>query len=75
MIYLNQFFLNIQKQVRNVYLNSKFYDNKISKVDNENLQYKPSPYLLSSLINYQKKKFKIEDYAPSNIWENKKINI
>ena len=74
MIYLNQFFLNIQKQIRNVYLNSKFYDNKISKVDNENLQYKPSPYLLSSLINYQKKKFKIEDYTPSNIWENKKIN-
>ncbi len=73
MIYLNQFFLNISKQLRKIYLNSKFYDNKISKINNEALIYKPSPHLLSSLIKYQKKKIKIEDFSVNEIWNNKNI--
>ncbi len=56
MIYINRFFFNISNQLRKFYLNSNFYDKKISKIDNEDLIYKPSPYLLSSLIKYQKKK-------------------
>ena len=35
--------------------------------------YKPSPHLLSSLIKYQKKKFRIEDFALNEIWDNKEI--
>ena len=55
MIYINRFFFNAFNQLRNFYLNSNFYDQKISKTENTELIYKPSPYLLSSLIKYQKK--------------------
>ena len=55
MIYINRFFLNIFNQLRKFYLNSNFYDKKISKLINKDLIYKPSPHLLSSLIKYQKK--------------------
>ena len=54
--YINQFFFNTYEKIRKIYLNSKVYDNKISKVGDNDLTYKPSPYLLSSLIKYQKKK-------------------
>ena len=74
MIYLNQFFFSISNQVRKFYLNSSIYDKKISKVHKKDLFYKPSPHLVSSLIKYQKKKFRIEDFALDNIWNNKKIN-
>ena len=70
MIYKNQFFLSIFNQLRKLCLNSNFYDKKISKIQNKNLIYKPSPHLLSSLIKYQKKKYKIEDYFLDEIWGN-----
>ena len=70
MIYINRFFFSIINQLRKFYLNSNFYDKKISKIDNKNLIYKPSPHLLSSLIKYQKKKFKIEDFSLDEIWNN-----
>ena len=38
------------------------------------LIYKPSPHLLSSLIKYQKKKFKIENFSLDEIWTMKIIN-
>ena len=56
MIYINQFFFKIFDKLREVYLKSSIYNKKISKVNNHDLVYKPSPYLLSSLIKYQKKK-------------------
>jgi len=62
MIYINRFFFNIFNQLRKFYLNSNFYDKRISNINNKDLIYKPSPHLLSSLINYQKKKIKIEDF-------------
>ncbi len=73
MIYINRFFFGILNQLRKFYLNSKFYEKKISKIDDNELLYKPSPYLLSSLIKYQKKKFKIEDFPLEEIWKNKKF--
>ena len=60
MIYINQFFFNTYNQLRKLYLNSYFYDKKISKIDNKELIYKPSPHLLSSLIKYQKKSLKLK---------------
>ena len=75
MIYINRFFFNAFNQLRNFYLNSNFYDQKISKTENRDLIYKPSPYLLSSLIKYQKKKFKIEDFSLDNVWNDKNLNI
>ena len=69
MISINRFFFGFVNQLRKVYLNSKFYDKKISRVDDNYLTYKPSPYLLSSLIKYQKKKIKIEDFSLNKIWD------
>ena len=74
MVYINRFFFNIFNQLRRIYLNSNFYDKKISKINSKDLIYKPSPYLLSSLIKYQKKKFKIEDFSLDEIWNNNNIN-
>ena len=56
MIYINRFFFSILNQVRKFYLNSNIYEKKISKIYSNEFVYKPSPYLLSSLIKYQKKK-------------------
>ena len=75
MIYISQFFFSIYNQFRKFYLNSHIYDKKISKTNNENLLYKPSPHLLSSIIKYQKKKFRIEDFFLNEIWDNKNISL
>ena len=66
----NQFFLDLKNSFKKIYQNSNFYNKKISKVNNNKFEYKPSPYLLSSIINYQKKKYKIEDFALESIWQN-----
>ncbi len=68
MIYISRFFLNIQNNLREFYLNSSIYDKKISRSNNKNLIYKPSPYLLSSIIKYSKKKLKVEDFILEDIW-------
>ena len=60
----------IKKKIIDVYKNSNFYEKKISKTLNTVLQYKPSPYLLSSLINYQNKKYKIDELDFNTIWRN-----
>ena len=73
MIYMNQFFFGIFNQIRNIYLNSDYYNSKISQTYNENLIYKPSPHILSSLIKY-KKKNRIEDFSLDNIWNNNNLN-
>ena len=44
---------------------------KISKTFNNDFEYKPSPYLLSSIIKYQKKKYRIEDFEIESIWQDK----
>ena len=62
----------IGEKIGNIYKNSSIYDRKISKTLDVEFYYKPSPYLLSSLINYQKKKYKIDDLNSDKIWENKK---
>ncbi len=73
--FINQFFLNISNQIKNIYLNSKYYDKKISKVGDDNLVYKPSPHLLSSLIKYQTKKININDISINNLWDNENITL
>ena len=74
MIYINRFFFSISNQIRKFYINSSFYDKKISKIDNKNLIYKPSPHLLSSLVKYQKRKFKIEDFSLDKISKNNNLS-
>ncbi len=75
MIYINHFFLSIFDHLRKIYINSNFYDKKISKIYNSEFLYKPSPYLLSSLINYQKKKSMIDDILIDEIWNNNNLNL
>ena len=68
--FLSQFYLTLKNNFKEAYQNSNFYNKKISKTYNKNFDYKPSPYLLSSVIKYQKKKYKIEDFALESIWKN-----
>ncbi|WP_075501176.1 heparinase II/III family protein [Candidatus Pelagibacter communis] len=73
--FIPQFLEKIKKQFRRIYLNSNLYDKKISKVDINDIVYKPSPHLLSSLIKYQTKKININDIVTENIWEKQNDNI
>jgi uncharacterized heparinase superfamily protein len=67
---LSQIYFNLKLNLKQFYQNSNFYDKKISKTKDIVFDYKPSPYLLSSIIKYQKKKYKIEDFALESIWQN-----
>ncbi len=71
---LSQFLFNLSKYFKNVYLNSNYYDKKISKLSKNELIYKPSPHLLSSLINYQKKKVNVNNIAIDNLWSKENSN-
>ena len=70
------YFTNLlNKKLRNIYINSILYEKKISKIINKNFHYKPSPHLLSSLIKYQNKKYKIEDLNFNSIWVRKEKSV
>ena len=69
--FINKFYRSISSQSRNVYLNSNYYNKKISKINFNRLVYKPSPHLLSSLIKYQNKKINVDDISTKNFWNNK----
>ncbi len=66
---LGQFYFNIKDSFKSIYQNSNFYEKKISKTFENSFEYKPSPHLLSSIIKYQNKKYKIEDFAIESIWQ------
>ena len=72
--FISQFFINISKQLKNIYLNSNYYDRKISKINNNDLIYRPSPHLLSSLIKYQTKKINVDNISTENLWDNENIS-
>ena len=67
---LSQFYFNLKESLKEFYQNSSFYEKRISKTKDNTFDYKPSPYLLSSIVKYQKKKYKIEDFALESIWQN-----
>ena len=67
---LSQFRFDLKEKIKKIYQNSSFYDKKISRTKDIAFDYKPSPYLLSSIVKYQKKKYKIEDFALESIWQN-----
>ena len=73
--FINKSFENILKKFRKIYLSSEYYEKKISKFKNQNLIYKPSPHLLSSLINYQTKKINVNDIVTENLWNNENTNF
>ncbi len=67
---LGRFYFNIKENFKAIYQNSNFYEKRISRTFNNSFEYKPSPHLLSSIIKYQNKKYKIEDFAIESIWQN-----
>jgi uncharacterized heparinase superfamily protein len=67
---LSQIYFSLKYSLKQFYQNSDLYDKKISNTKDISFDYKPSPYLLSSIIKYQKKKYKIEDFALESIWLN-----
>ncbi len=73
-MFINEFFASFLNLIREIYLNSKIYDKKISSKENKSLIYKPSLNILSSIVKYDKKKNKIEDFETEKIWDFKKIN-
>ncbi len=78
---INNLLSLLKKNLKTIYKNSGFYERKISKTFDVEFYYKPSPHLLSSLINYQNKKYKIDELNFNTIWnsqnktkEYKKLN-
>ena len=69
--FFGQFYFGLKDNFKKIYQNSNFYEKKISKTFDNNFQYKPSPHLLSSIIKYQNKKYRIEDFALESIWQDK----
>jgi uncharacterized heparinase superfamily protein len=67
---LGQIYFNLKLSLKQFYQNSNLYDKKISKTNDIAFGYKPSPHLISSIVKYQKKKYKIEDFALESIWRN-----
>ncbi len=59
---------------RKIYLESIFYDKKISKIFNKNFEYRPSSHLLTSIVKTQTKKFNVNDFSLENVWTNKVLN-
>ncbi len=68
---LSKLYFKLKENLKNIYQNSNFYDKKISKSLDNSFEYKPSSHLLSSIIKYQNKKYKIEDFVVETIWQNK----
>ena len=73
--FINEFFSFTLNNIRKIYLNSNIYNKKISKIDQNILDYKPSLNILDCLIKYEKKKSKIDDFFLSSIWTNNNLSI
>ena len=72
--FFSNLYFNLKNSFKKFYRNSNFYDKKISKTLNNRFGYRPSPHLLSSIVKYHNKKYKIDDFALESIWQNK-INL
>ena len=72
--FIDKIRLGLNSRLRKFYLNSSFYNKKISKIDNKNLIYKPSPSLFDCLIKYNKQKNNIDDFDFETIWKIENMN-
>ena len=70
-----KYFKNIVNlELRRFYLNTSYYDGKISKLDKKTLVYKPNLSTFDSIIKYDKEKINIETLNTNIIWKNYNIN-
>ncbi len=60
--------------LRQIYLNSVIYDKILTDKSNNELRYKPSAHLQSSIVKFRTKKFNIYDFSHDDFWTNKKLN-
>ena len=67
LIYINQFFFFIFSSIRKLYLKSEIYNKKISKINSNYLEYRPSPSLIDSIIKYSNKKKNIKEFSLTNV--------
>ena len=67
--FIDKIRLGLNSSLRKFYLNSSFYNKKISKIENKNLIYKPSPSLFDCLVKYNKQKNNIDDFDLETIWK------
>ena len=73
MNFISEFFNYSSNHIRKIYLSSRIYNKKISKIDDKLIEYKPSPNLLDCLIKYEKKKNNIENFYLNSVWSNQNI--
>ena len=69
-----EFFFLIINKFRTIYLNSKIYNNKISKISENTLNYRPSLDILSCLFKYENKPKNINEYILNSIWKDSRIS-
>ena len=70
-----KYFKNIiNLELRKFYLNTSYYDSKISKLDTKNFIYRPNLSTFDSIIKYDKEKINIETLNTNIIWKNYNIN-
>ncbi len=72
--YLNELLEYLAYQIKKLYLGSAYYDKKISRIDNNSLNYIPSLNLFSSVVRILEKKYKIEDFNLKDVWTDKKLH-
>ena len=71
--FISEFFNYSSNQIRKIYLSSRIYNKKISRIDDKLIEYKPSPNLLDCLIKYDKKKNNIENFYLNSVWTKQDI--
>ena len=71
--FVTEFFNYSSNQIRKIYLSSRIYNKKISRIDDKIIEYKPSPNLLDCLIKYDIKKNNIENFYLNSVWSNQDI--
>jgi len=68
--YINELFEYLFYQIKKIYLGSSFYDKKISKIDNNSLNYIPSLILFGAVVKVLEKKYNIREFNLKDIWKN-----
>ena len=71
--FINNSYIFSKKKIHSLYLGSNIYNRKITPSFVGSLEYHPSPNLLSSLVNYDKKKINIENYSLNKMWDSKNL--
>ena len=72
--FLKNFKTVINSGLRKFYLNTSFYDGKISKIGSKKLVYRPNPSVFDCIIKYNKEKINVKNLNTELIWKNQNIN-